>query len=93
MQQIDGGFFEKFGSLLREHSDLATEADKLEREKTAAAAAEVIQSIPEDDDEQTEPPTTTESETESTTSSDSDAEEKATENYFGVVRNVSLSII
>lgn len=39
IQEIDGGFFEKFGSLFRENAELAISREKEEKEDVAIAAA------------------------------------------------------
>ncbi|KAF2898858.1 hypothetical protein ILUMI_07316 [Ignelater luminosus] len=42
IQQVDGGFFERFGSMLQEHSELATEQEYQENLRVHEAAAQII---------------------------------------------------
>ncbi|KAJ8979445.1 hypothetical protein NQ317_006759 [Molorchus minor] len=71
IQQVDGGFFEKFGSLFREHAELAATEEELEKVRVAEAAAQVV---PDKNGEESdnEVPPTMESDAES--SSDSEIE-------------------
>lgn len=94
IQQIDGGFFEKFGSLLREHSVLAAEKDHLEREQLAADAAEITK-IQEETEERdavniTNEAVQTQDSEEGTSSSDSEPEEPEITDYVAVGWNVSI---
>ncbi|VEN33617.1 unnamed protein product [Callosobruchus maculatus] len=79
LQQVDGGFFEKFGSLFREQAEFAQTQDQIERERVALAAAEAA---PKKEEEETCAAPETEKKTEdgvegdetSLASSDSDSE-------------------
>nr|CAI5860663.1 unnamed protein product [Callosobruchus analis] len=79
LQQVDGGFFEKFGSLFREQAEFAQTQDQIERERVALAAAEAA---PKKEEEETCAAPDTEKKTEdgveadetSLASSDSDSE-------------------
>nr|CAH7764435.1 unnamed protein product [Callosobruchus chinensis] len=76
---VDGGFFEKFGSLFREQAEFAQTQDQIERERVALAAAEAA---PKKEEEETCAAPETEKKTEdgaegdetSLASSDSDSE-------------------
>ncbi|CAH0552872.1 unnamed protein product [Brassicogethes aeneus] len=83
IQQVDGGFFEKFGSLFREQVELTETKEKLEKEKCAKLAAEVIPSKLDYEQEENEILPTVESDSEnegSMVSSDSDLEENKDKN-------------
>jgi hypothetical protein len=41
IQQVDGGFFEKFGNLFREHAELVENRETEEKEKVAEIAARI----------------------------------------------------
>lgn len=92
IQQLDGGFFEKFGSLLREQSYRAEEEEDLEKEKIAATAAEI--KVNEESDEAEAPKTEDDlekTETENDAVRDSDSEQEDTEtNYIAVGWNVRI---
>ncbi|XP_060523502.1 protein unc-13 homolog 4B [Cylas formicarius] len=49
IQQVDGGFFEKFGMLFRENAEMAATQEQLEKEKVAEAAAQIMPSISRED--------------------------------------------
>ncbi|KAJ8933943.1 hypothetical protein NQ318_008697 [Aromia moschata] len=73
IQQVDGGFFEKFGSLFREQAEFAANQEQIEKERVAKAAAQVI---PEKNEEEsdTEAAPVVESDNEGSVSSDSEIE-------------------
>ncbi|XP_063906975.1 protein unc-13 homolog 4B isoform X3 [Zophobas morio] len=50
IQQVDGGFFEKFGNLFREHAELVENQETEEKEKVAKIAEMVRSDEPIDDD-------------------------------------------
>ncbi|KAJ8919011.1 hypothetical protein NQ315_016916 [Exocentrus adspersus] len=57
IQQVDGGFFEKFGSLFREHAEYAATQEQIEKQRVAEAAAQVIPKDEESDNEAEAAPT------------------------------------
>lgn len=88
IQQVDNGFFEKFGSLFREHSELVAAQEREEKEKVKEQAARVTADV--NDGSQEDLKRATEDE-ESTTTSDSEIEEPdKTELVIGVGLNVSF---
>lgn len=50
IQQVDGGFFEKFGSLFREQAEYTATQEKIEKQRVAEAAAQVISANEENED-------------------------------------------
>ncbi|KAG5895640.1 hypothetical protein JTB14_008649 [Gonioctena quinquepunctata] len=61
IQQVDGGFFEKFGSLFREQAEFTAAQEQIEKEEIAANAAQVIPEKSDDDSDTEQPLPTTES--------------------------------
>ncbi|XP_050297020.1 protein unc-13 homolog 4B isoform X2 [Anthonomus grandis grandis] len=68
IQEVDNGFFEKFGSLFRDTAEMAQNREQVEKEQVAEAAAQIA---PKEEDEEEEPETPPQSASESeATSSD-----------------------
>ncbi|XP_076251022.1 C2 and C2B_Munc13-like domain-containing protein staccato isoform X3 [Rhynchophorus ferrugineus] len=74
IQQIDGGFFEKFGSLFREHAEMVEVKEEEEKKQVAEAAAEIAPKEDEGENENESLPTISESEAENEVSSSSDSD-------------------
>lgn len=90
IQQVDNGFFEKFGSLFREHSEFVAAQEKEEKEKVKEEAARITADV--SDGSQEDLKRVTEDE-ESTTTSDSEIEEPDKAELVGVGLNVSYSLL
>lgn len=73
IQQVDGGFFEKFGSLFREQAEFAATQEQIEKQRVAEAAAQVIPSKDEEESDNEAVPTV-ESDADVSLSSDSEIE-------------------
>lgn len=96
IQQVDGGFFEKFGSLFREQAEYAENQEQLEKQRVAAAAAaarpEKIEEAAEENNEVALP--TVESDEASLSSSDSEVEAEAEPaDLIATALNVSICLI
>lgn len=89
---MDGGFFERFGSLLREQAEFVEAQEQIEKKQVAEAAAEVApEKINEDSDNEQPLPTTEESDEVSVTSSDSETDvEKDQSELIATAWNVSI---
>ncbi|KAJ8953786.1 hypothetical protein NQ314_007216 [Rhamnusium bicolor] len=74
IQQVDGGFFEKFGSLFREHAELVESEEQIEKQRVAEAAAQVIPDKAEGEESDNEALPTVESDGDGSLSSDSEIE-------------------
>ncbi|XP_074030466.1 C2 and C2B_Munc13-like domain-containing protein staccato isoform X3 [Leptinotarsa decemlineata] len=74
LQQVDGGFFEKFGSLFREQAEFTAAQEQVEKQQVAAAAAEIVPEKIDDDSDTEQPLPTIESGDEASISSDSEVE-------------------
>ncbi|XP_030758919.1 protein unc-13 homolog 4B isoform X2 [Sitophilus oryzae] len=75
IQQVDGGFFEKFGSLFREHAEMAKTKEQEEKREVAEKAAEITpKEGDEEDNDETTLPVIAESEAEDSAASASDSD-------------------
>lgn len=89
IQELDGGFFEKFGSLFREQAEYAAAQEQIQKEQVAQAAAEIVPEKYEEENED-EPLPTIDSE-KSSLSSDSENEgEKEVSDLIATALNVSI---
>lgn len=89
---MDNGFFEKFGSLFREHSEFVAAQEQEEKEKVKEQAARVI--ADEADGSQEDLKRINEDEESASTSSDSEIDEPdKSEFVIGVGLNVSYRFI
>lgn len=95
IQQVDGGFFERFGSLLREQSHRAIEEEEQEKIKVAEAASQVIPRLTEEENEEDkEEGVSGEDDSEETsTASDSELDQSESSEYCAVGWNVSTMMI
>lgn len=87
LQQVDNGFFEKFGSLLREHSEFTAAKEQEETEKVKEQAALVIEA---NESDGVQEDTKRIDDEESTATSDSEGEEPDKSEIVGVGLNVSF---
>lgn len=87
IQELDGGFFEKFGLLFHENSTQAAAIEKQEKDKVAEHAAKL--SIPDDEDKEDEEPAQDSSETSPETPSSSDTEPEDQLQFICAALNVS----
>ncbi|XP_049820275.1 protein unc-13 homolog 4B isoform X3 [Aethina tumida] len=91
IQQVDGGFFEKFGSLFREQAEQVETQELIEKQKVAQQAAEILPSKKVQEDEEEEPlPTVSDSDSESEGSlgSDSEVVAKDKDDFFSTALNI-----
>lgn len=88
IQEVDGGFFEKFGSLFREHAEFVNAQEQIEKQRVAEAAAEIVPEKNEDENED-QPPPTIESETVSLSSDSENEGEKEVTDLIATALNVS----
>ncbi|XP_056643734.1 protein unc-13 homolog 4B isoform X2 [Diorhabda sublineata] len=72
--QVDGGFFEKWGSLFREHAEYVAEKENLEKKIVAEAAAEISPEKLNEEIDSEQPLPTVESDEDSVVSTDSEGE-------------------
>lgn len=88
IQEVDGGFFEKFGSLFREHAEYTAAQEQIEKERVAEAAAEIV---PEkvDEESENEPLPTVDSDTASLSSDSENEGEKEGTDLIATALNVS----
>lgn len=86
IQQVDNGFFEKFGSLFREHSESVAAQEREEKEKVKEEAARIRS---DGSDESQEDLKRINEDEESTTTSDSEIEDNDKSEFLGVGLNVS----
>lgn len=89
LQQVDNSFFERFGSLFREHSELTAAQERAEKERVAKAAAQTIPEENETGNDVTEVKTISD-EGDATGVSDSDGEEPDKADIVGVGLYVSF---
>lgn len=89
IQQVDNGFFERFASLLREHTEAEVVQEQKQKEAVEEEAARVV---PDKSDEANEEPKTTtdSSDGEASSSSDTESEEPDKSDFVGVGFNVSF---
>ncbi|XP_072393128.1 protein unc-13 homolog 4B isoform X4 [Diabrotica undecimpunctata] len=74
IQQVDGGFFEKFGSLFREQAEFVVAQEQIEKQKVAEAAAEISPDKLGEESDSDQPLPTVESDEVSVASTDSENE-------------------
>lgn len=88
IQEVDGGFFEKFGSLFREHAEYTAAQEQIEQQRVAEAAATII---PEktDEENENEPLPTIECDTVSLSSESETEGEKEATDLIATALNVS----
>lgn len=89
IQELDGGFFEKFGSLFREQAEYAAAQEQIEKEQVAQAAAEIVPEKSEGDSEN-EPIPTIDSEKASLSSDSENEGEKEVSDLIATALNVSF---
>lgn len=91
---MDGGFFEKFGSLFREQAEYAATQEQIEKQRVAEAAAHVIPAKDEEESDDNETVPTVESDAEVSLSSDSEIEgEKEKTELIATAWNVSTLLL
>lgn len=86
IQEVDGGFFEKFGCLFREQAEYAAVQEQIEKQQVAEAASQLV---PEKEETENEPVPTTDSETSSLSSDLESDGEKEVADLIAVALNVS----
>ncbi|XP_018323999.1 protein unc-13 homolog 4B isoform X2 [Agrilus planipennis] len=87
IQQVDGGFFERFGSLLRESAEIAKEQEQKEQIECAEQAAKVITKIEEETEEDEEKKVKSDEENEEEEIAPSDTEDNKAD-YIAVGWNI-----
>lgn len=94
IQAVDGGFFEKFGSLFREHAEYVNAQEQIEKQRVAEAAAAIVpEKIEIEDENENEPLPTVESETSSLSSDSENEGEKEVTDLIATALNVSIYLI
>lgn len=94
IQQVDGGFFEKFGSLFREQAEYAATQEQIEKQRVAEAAAQVIPVKDEEETVDNEAVPTVDSDADTSISSDSEVEgEKEKNELIATAWNVSTPVL
>lgn len=88
IQEIDGGFFERFGSLFREHAEFTAAQEQLEKQKVAEAAAQIVPEKTEEEREN-EPVPTIDSDTVSVSSDSENEPDKEPTELISTALNVS----
>ncbi|XP_066150952.1 protein unc-13 homolog 4B isoform X3 [Euwallacea fornicatus] len=78
IQQVDNGFFERFGSLFREQAEMAQTREQAEKKQVAEAAAQIAPKDDEEEEDSEEKPASAESEA-STSDSENEKEDLETE--------------
>lgn len=90
IQQVDGGFFEKFGSLFREQAEYANAQEQIEQQRVAKVAEQIIPEKTEDEGEIEAPPTIDSDASSLSSDSENELEKEATD-LIATALNVSKS--
>lgn len=88
IQAVDGGFFEKFGSLFREQAEFASAQEQIEKQRVAKAAEQIIPEKTEEDGENETPPTIDSDASSLSSDSENEGEKEATD-LIATALNVS----
>lgn len=91
IQQVDGGFFEKFGSLFREQAEYANAQEQIEQQRVAKVAEQIIPEKTEDEGEIEALPTIDSDASSLSSDSENEVEKEATD-LIATALNVSKSI-
>lgn len=89
IQEVDGGFFEKFGSLFREHAEYVAAQEQIEKEQVAEAAAKISPEKSEEENENEALPTI-DSDNASLSSDSENEGEKEVSDLIATALNVSI---
>lgn len=79
IQEVDGGFFEKFGSLFREQAEYASAQEQIEKQRVAEAAAKFIPEKTENESENETLPTVDSDTASLSSDSENEGEKEATD--------------
>lgn len=93
IQEVDGGFFEKFGSLFREHAEYASAQEQIEKQRVAKAAEQIIPEKTEDEGEIEALPTVDSDASSLSSDSENEGEKEATDLIATALNALNVSKI